>query len=99
MKSSAYLSSTMSTLGNILNRRQIDDILLIFPSETGFDISCKLSPTETICMKYQNLLLGKNKKTISNLSPAELVRGVIKLKICFYLVDILLQVFQVSLKT
>ena len=25
-----------------------------FPHKTGFDISCKLSPMETICMKYQN---------------------------------------------
>ena len=27
----------------------------IFPQKTGFDISCKLSPWETICMKCQSL--------------------------------------------
>ena len=26
----------------------------------GFDISCKLSPEETVCMKCQNLFNGKN---------------------------------------
>ena len=30
-----------------------------------FDLSCKLSPKETICMKCQILLSGKNKKNIS----------------------------------
>ena len=30
--------------------------------KTGFDISCKLSPLETICMKCQILFSGKNKK-------------------------------------
>ena len=36
-----------------------------FSQKTGFDISCKLSPVETICMKCQNLFSGKNKKNIS----------------------------------
>ena len=36
-----------------------------FSQKTGFDISCKLSPLETICRKYQNLFSGKNKKNIS----------------------------------
>ena len=35
------------------------------PPRTGFDISCKLSPVETIYMKCQNLFSGKNKKNIS----------------------------------
>ena len=30
-----------------------------FSQKTGFDISCKLSPKETICMKCQILLSGK----------------------------------------
>ena len=33
--------------------------------EIGFDISCKLSPMETICMKSQILLSAKNKKNIN----------------------------------
>ena len=35
------------------------------PQKTGFDISCKLSPMETICMKCQIQFSGKNKKNIS----------------------------------
>ena len=41
--------------------------------KTGFDISCKLSPMETICMKYQSLFSGKN----INLSSAELANRVV----------------------
>ena len=48
-----------------------------FPEKTGFAISCKLSPMETICMKCQNLfsgISGKNKENI-NLLSAELKSG------------------------
>ena len=37
-------------------------IFFLFFPENRFDISCKLSPLETICMKFQNLFSGKNKK-------------------------------------
>ena len=37
-----------------------------FSQEARFDILCKLSPMETICMKSQILFSGKNKKNISN---------------------------------
>ena len=37
---------------------------------TGFDISCKLSPMETICMISQILLSWKNNKPVINLSSA-----------------------------
>ena len=40
-------------------------IFLLFFSEIGFDISCNLSPMETICMKCQVLFSGKNQKNIS----------------------------------
>ena len=36
-----------------------------FSINVGFDISCKLSPEETICMKCQNPFAAKNKKNIS----------------------------------
>ena len=36
---------------------------------------------ETICMKYQILFSGKNKKNITNLSSAELALRVVKVKI------------------
>ena len=58
----------LSTRGKI----SADDILKYFSLKTGFDISCKLSPMETICMKCQILLTGKKKKNIINLSSAEL---------------------------
>ena len=38
-----------------------------FAQKKGFDISCKLSPKETVCMKYQKPFSGKNKKNIINL--------------------------------
>ena len=47
-------------------------LFLLAPEKKGFDISCKLSPEETICMECQNLLSGKNKKTVINLSSADL---------------------------
>ena len=36
-----------------------------FTQKTGFGISCKLSPLETICMKCQILFPGKNKKNVA----------------------------------
>ena len=58
-----------------------DDILKyfsFFPQKTGFDISCKLSPLETICMECQILFPWKNKKNVNNLSSAELAKCVVK---------------------
>ena len=52
---------TLSTLGKIFSRRHFDIVFLFFTGN-GFDISCKLSPLETICMKCQILFTGKNKK-------------------------------------
>ena len=48
---------------NTLSKLSADDILKYlsyFSQKTGFDISCKLSPQETICMKCQILFPGKN---------------------------------------
>ena len=53
-----------------------DDILKYFsyfPQKIGFDILCKLTSMETICMKCQILLSEKNKKIY--LSSAELAQG------------------------
>ena len=52
-----------------------------FSEKTGFDISCKLSPIETFCMKCPILFSGKNKKTINILSYAELAQRVVKIKV------------------
>ena len=63
------------------SRRHIGIFLFfLFSPKTGFDNSCKLSPTETICTKCQILLSGKNKKTMINLSSAELAHRVVKVK-------------------
>ena len=35
-------------------------IFFLFSQNTGFDISCKLSPSETICIKCQILYSGKS---------------------------------------
>ena len=39
-------------------------IFSYFSQTTGFHISCKLSPLETICIKCQILFSAKNKKNI-----------------------------------
>ena len=51
----------------ILWVNSFDDRLMIifrFTQKTGFDISCKLSLLEIVCMNCQNLFSKKNKKTI-----------------------------------
>ena len=42
-----------------------------FSQKKEFDISCKLSPLETICMRCQILFSGKNKKRYFKTSSAE----------------------------
>ena len=44
----------------LFSRWQIDDILSFCFQKTGFDISYKLLPLETIYMKYLNQFSGKN---------------------------------------
>ena len=39
--------------------------VFLFFKKTGFDILCKLSPMETVCMKCQLLFSGKKRKIIS----------------------------------
>ena len=41
-------------------------IFSYFSQKIGSDISSKLSPEETICMKCQSLFSGENKKHILN---------------------------------
>ena len=61
-------SLTLKTLVNF----SADDILkylvvvFFFFQKTGFDISCRLSPLETICMKCQILFPGKKRKLSPN---------------------------------
>ena len=51
-----------------------------FSPKTGYNISCKLSPKKTICMKCLILFFRKNKKNIVNLSSAENAQRVVKVK-------------------
>ena len=55
-------------VGKNFRRRHFEIFFLFFLQKIGFDISCKLSPLETICMESQNLFSGENKKNISLLS-------------------------------
>ena len=69
----------LSTLGKF----SADDIFKYFSyfsQKTGYDISCKLSPKETICMKCHILVSGKNKKNIISLSSAENAQRVVMVK-------------------
>ena len=43
---------------------------------------CKLSPKQTICMKYQILFSGKIKKNIINVLSAQSVQRVVTVKAC-----------------
>ena len=61
-----------STLGKIFSRRNIE-ICSYFSFES--------SPFETVCMEYQSLVSGKNKKNIINLSSAELAKRLAKINL------------------
>ena len=53
-------------LGKNFSRRQFE-IFFLFFHKISFDISCKLSPQETICIKCQRFFLGKIRKKISSI--------------------------------
>ena len=48
---------------NNVNRRHFEIYFSDLFQKTGFDISCKLSPKETVCMKCQTLFPEQKKKT------------------------------------
>ena len=65
-----YIINIYHSLGKF-SRRQMDDIFLsfflyFFFQKIGFDISCKLSPKETICMKCQSIFLKIIRKIFQN---------------------------------
>ena len=63
LSAAVVISTLTSTLTISLGDNSADNKLITFFSQkTGFDISCKLSPLETICMKCQSLFSGKNNK-------------------------------------
>ena len=78
-----FIIETPSILGKNFSRWLFWNIfffIFYFSQKTDFELSCKLSPMEEVCMKCQILFSGK-KKTYINLSSAELVQRVIKVKI------------------
>ena len=54
---------TLTTLGKF-SRGQIDVNFLILLPKKGFDISCRLSPEETIFLKCQILFSGKRRRIL-----------------------------------
>ena len=78
------LLSTITTDNKLL-------FFLFFP-ENRFDIPCKLSAMETICIKCHNLFSGKNKKKYLKMSTAE--NFMQSAKRIYYLLNIKLSVFE-----
>ena len=55
-----------------------------FSQKIGFDISCKLSPFEMICINYQILFSEKNKKNISDCCLVKVLPRVLRVNGQFY---------------
>ena len=68
---------TRSVVDKNFSRPHTEIVFLFFPRKVWFDISCKLSPQETICMKCQILFLSKIEKIFINLSSVELSQKVV----------------------
>ena len=60
-----------------------EDILNYFPQKTGFDISCKLSPNETICMECQILFSVKNNKVISKCRLLKMLPSMLRVNLIY----------------
>ena len=77
----------------VKEKKSTDDIFKYFYfsdlfQKTGFDITCKLSPKETVCMKCQILFSQKKKKKKKKkkndhqiLASVEFTRSVVKVKL------------------
>ena len=66
---------------HLASRQHFEIVFLFFFQKSGSDISCKLLPLKTICMKCQILFSGKNKKNITNLLNAELAKSVVNFNV------------------
>ena len=78
-----FLFLSFTTLWANSGDNKLMTFFLVF-QKTGFEISCKLSPLETICMKCQNLFSGKNKNNISVSHPLKiLLDRVLSIKVGF----------------
>ena len=74
-----FVCLMLRTPGKIFSRQQFE-FFFYFSHRTEFDILCKLSPMETVCMKYQILFSGKGKKNITNLLSAKLAQRLVMVK-------------------
>ena len=78
-----HISLAVLTL-SMLGKMSADDIGLFFfffffPN-TGFGISCRLSPKETICMTCQSLFCAKNRKISSFCRLLNFTHTMVKVK-------------------
>ena len=79
-KETPLKNKMLSMMGKLFSRGHFEMVSFFF-LETKFDISCKLSSVKKICMKCQILFPGKNKKTVIDVSSAELVQRVVKVEL------------------
>ena len=63
-KNSFYDKNKTTIWDNSANDTLMIFFFFFFSQTTGLDISCKLSPLETICMKCQILFSGKIRKIL-----------------------------------
>ena len=71
-------------LGKSFSRRHFEKIFIFF-LEIGFDLSCKLSPYESICpfcVKCQTSFSRKNMNNIICLLSAEFVKSMVSVNPC-----------------
>ena len=62
LSAAVVICTLIFSMQNKISSRRHIEIVFLFSQKTGFDVSCKLSPVETICMKCQILFYLKNKK-------------------------------------
>ena len=79
-----YLKSVLNinvyhSLGNISRRKAENMFLILRFKKTDFDISCKLSRMETVCIKCRSLFSGKNQNKISKFSLQKLLPSMISI--------------------
>ena len=73
LNTTEFLDCALIGVCAVIRSNTLLKYFLYISQKTRFDISCKLS----ICMKYQILFSGKNKKNITKLLSAELAKRVV----------------------
>ena len=78
---SAKMIIVIRMLGKNSSRWQFEIYFSYYTQKKEFDSSCKFSPWERICMKFQILFSVKNKKNIINLLSGEFAHSMLSIKI------------------